>query len=134
MASDEIYITPGVQWTEERLQANCSKCGATHTLTFELHGYHERVKELERERDEAREEGQDWNTQRQKLLLEKYELKALCRDGKESLAWALDLLDMYDAKLIQMGERPKDVFSQVHLGGKAMARDCEKRMRKAGGE
>ena len=53
MASDELHITPGVKWTEESLQADCSQCGATHTLTFELHTPDQRVATLERERDEA---------------------------------------------------------------------------------
>jgi hypothetical protein len=92
------------------------------------------MERLERERDEAREKWAKSEEEYCKLYDKCHELKALCRDGKEALAWALDLLDMYDGKLIDLGESPHDVYSQAHLAGKVKARDVEKRLREAGGD
>lgn len=39
-----------------------------------------------------------------------------------ALEWALDLLDMYDAKLIELGEPADRVNNAVHTQGKANAR------------
>jgi hypothetical protein len=44
-------------------------------------------------------------------------------DSVESaLAWALDIIDMYDARLVELGDPPELVRSEVHLAGKARAR------------
>lgn len=43
---------------------------------------------------------------------------------KQALEWALDLLDMYDERLIELGEPPERVYSDVHLAGKAKAREA----------
>ena len=40
----------------------------------------------------------------------------------QALSWALDLLDMYDEKLIGLGEPSELVNSEIHLRGKAKAR------------
>ena len=40
----------------------------------------------------------------------------------EGLSWALDLLDMYDKKLIEMGEPAELVYAPIHLAGKEKAR------------
>lgn len=39
-----------------------------------------------------------------------------------SLSWALDLLDMYDKLLIELGEPREMVYSSIHLAGKKHAR------------
>ena len=40
----------------------------------------------------------------------------------EGLSWALDLLDMYDKKLIEMGEPAELVYAPIHLAAKEKAR------------
>jgi hypothetical protein len=41
---------------------------------------------------------------------------------EEGLSWALDLIDLYDERLVELGE-PRDlVYSPIHLAGKAKAR------------
>ena len=44
------------------------------------------------------------------------------KDVIEALSWALDLLDMYDEKLVAMGEPREKVYSEIHLSGKQKAR------------
>jgi hypothetical protein len=43
-------------------------------------------------------------------------------DLREGLSWALDLLDMYDEKLIALGEPRELVYDALHLLAKAKAR------------
>ena len=43
-------------------------------------------------------------------------------DLVDSLSWALDLLDMYDKRMVQLGDPAEKVYSQVHVNGKADAR------------
>jgi hypothetical protein len=40
----------------------------------------------------------------------------------EALSWALDLLDMYDKRLVDLGEPEDRVYSPIHLDGKKRAR------------
>jgi len=40
----------------------------------------------------------------------------------EALSWALDLLDMYDDRLIALGEPREKVYAPIHLKAKAKAR------------
>lgn len=47
------------------------------------------------------------------------------RDGlREALSWALDLLDLYDEHLIELGDPREKVYSPVHVAGKAKARSA----------
>jgi hypothetical protein len=39
-----------------------------------------------------------------------------------ALEWALDLIDMYDARLEQLGDAPHLIHSDIHTRGKEMAR------------
>jgi hypothetical protein len=48
--------------------------------------------------------------------------QALVGRLREALSWALDLLDMYDENLIEMGSTPEKVYSPTHLRAKIKAR------------
>jgi len=41
---------------------------------------------------------------------------------RNALKWALDLLDMYDERLVKMGDPPALVYSDIHLNAKTIAR------------
>lgn len=41
---------------------------------------------------------------------------------KETVSWALDLIDLYDAKLVELGEPHERVHSPTHVAGKELAR------------
>lgn len=43
-------------------------------------------------------------------------------ETRKCLAWALDILDMNDLRLIQLGDPPEKVWSAVHLAAKAKSR------------
>lgn len=43
-------------------------------------------------------------------------------DLAEGLSWALDLLDMYDRRMVEMGESEADIYAPIHLKAKAKAR------------
>ena len=49
-------------------------------------------------------------------------LAADARRYRELLRWALDLLDMYDERMVQHGDDPKLVYSEVHVKAKQDAR------------
>jgi len=40
----------------------------------------------------------------------------------DALAWALDLIDLYDKFLVDLGEDPEQVYSVVHKRGVARAK------------
>lgn len=44
-------------------------------------------------------------------------------DLAQALSWAMDLIDMYDKRLCQLGEPEQLVYSEKHMHGKAMARN-----------
>lgn len=44
------------------------------------------------------------------------------RDLATMLAWALDIIDMYDARLVALGDPHECVYSKVHVDAKANAR------------
>jgi hypothetical protein len=52
----------------------------------------------------------------------------------EALSWALDLLDMYDKRLVDLGEPEDRVYSPIHLDGKKRARRALSHSTKAEGE
>ncbi len=41
---------------------------------------------------------------------------------KNALSWALDLLDMYDGRMVQLGDPPEMVYDATQRAGKARAR------------
>lgn len=47
---------------------------------------------------------------------------AASEQGREALSWALDILDMCDKRLVQLGDPPERVYSAIHIAGKAKAR------------
>ena len=50
------------------------------------------------------------------------ELRECLRELAEGLSWALDLLDMYDQQLINLGEPVEKVNPPIHLEAKSKAR------------
>jgi hypothetical protein len=44
------------------------------------------------------------------------------RDTIEALAWAIDLIEMYDQFLVDLGEDPQKVYSETHVSGLAKAK------------
>lgn len=40
----------------------------------------------------------------------------------DELSWALDLLDMYDVRMVQLGDPREKVYSDPHIQRKSMAR------------
>jgi hypothetical protein len=46
----------------------------------------------------------------------------IAAEAAACLSWALDLLDLYDAKMIRDGERESDVLSELHVEAKMRAR------------
>lgn len=50
--------------------------------------------------------------------------KRLAEDTIENaLGWALDLIDMYDERLVALGDPPEKVYSAIHLQAKTKARN-----------
>jgi len=47
---------------------------------------------------------------------------SLVADSQKWLSWALDLLDMYDERLVALGDPKELVYSEIHVTGKAEAR------------
>jgi hypothetical protein len=43
---------------------------------------------------------------------------------KDALSWSLDLLDMYDKRLVELNEPKESVYSPVHVEGKRRARQA----------
>lgn len=46
----------------------------------------------------------------------------LAKDVEKTLHWALDILDRYDRRLVELGDPSAMVYSRVHLAGKQKAR------------
>ena len=46
----------------------------------------------------------------------------LFRETVERLSWALDLIEMYDRFLLDLGQQQERVNSKVHIEGKSCAR------------
>lgn len=57
------------------------------------------------------------------------DLERAVRELGAGLWWALDLLDKYDGRLVQLGDPPHLVNSAVHVAGKAKARETLARAR-----
>jgi chromosome segregation ATPase len=60
------------------------------------------------------------------LEAEDRRLRAHNQQLMENLSWAMDLLDMYDKKLVEMGEPEWVVNAVIHLQAKAKAREALK--------
>jgi hypothetical protein len=50
------------------------------------------------------------------------EANPFAKELREALSWALDILDMCDERLVQLGDPKEKVYSAVHIAAKAKAR------------
>ena len=79
-------------------------------------------RQSEREASEALAREQRETLIRGGWTREEVRLKKVNAELFKAAEWALDMLDIYDRKLIEMGEPEEKVYAAVHIRGKKKAR------------